>query len=287
MAKTYADCWDAFNTRAWDKFKACYNADATSETVDQGKQLKGADAIVEDAKGFVSAFSDAHGEIQLTLVSDNHVVGVVLVTGTNDGPLKSKQGDMPPTKKKISLLMAHVIDIDPKTKVASGEWSFFDALPMMAQLGVIKMQLPDAEPLADKGKVIVAKGDATEKANMDSHHAALDAWNKHDIKALMATRSDDVKWYEGAAPHPLSEQELAGSLEAMWKQFPDSKMTPAGESAVGDYVIHFGEMSGSSGGKAFKVKYFNVQHYKDAKVDAGWLFYNSLAMAQQLGVMPK
>jgi len=298
MAKMYADCWGYFNSRDWDKFKGCWADDATTENVDSPEpQKKGADAILDDVKSFAAAFSDGKAEIELTLVSENHVVGIVEITGTNDGPLKNDKGEMPATKKKLGLLVADVVDFDPATHKQKGEWAWIDQGAMLGQLGIIPAPGPDASklPAFATKDVAVAKGTDDEKKHLDTHHAAMDAWNKHDIAALDANRADGVMWYQPGAPQGIDKKTMEAALQGLWKAFPDMKLEAGGEFAAGDYLVHYGQMTGTNtgdvgaqkaSGKKISVKYMHVQHFdKDGKVDKGWLFSNSLAMMMQMGMM--
>jgi predicted ester cyclase len=298
MAARYGECWGFFNDRKWDDFKGCFAEDAKSSQVDSGQpEIKGAQAIADDAKNFATAFPDAKGEVQLTLIGSNHVVGIVLMTGTNDGPMKGPTGEMAATKKKIGLLIGHVIDFDTKTGLATEEISFIDSGNFLGQLGVL--QVPHREPmtasLPEKGTIAISKEDDLEKKNLEVHHAAVEAFNKHDIAALGATRTEDVQMFDASSPADVDAKTMAAGLQQLWKAFSDFQIQVGGEYGAGEYVVYYGQMSGTNDGdmgpkvkatgKKVAFTFLNIQHYKDGKIDKGWLFSNGLAVPTQLGLL--
>jgi len=205
----------------------------------------------------------------------------VLVTGSNDGAMHSDKGDMPATHKKIGMYVAHVIDMDAATGKATSETTFLDQGTMLGQLGIVPAKVPDASA----AKALAAKdtatttGSDTEKKNLDSHHAAVEAFNKHDIAALEANRAPDVLWYEPNMAKEADQKEMEAGLEQLWKASPDMKIQVAGEFAAGDYVVHYGQMSGTMATKPMAMTYMQIQHFnKDGKVDHGWVFTNTLPM---------
>src|SRR6185503_15607294 len=83
--KLYQSCWAAFNVKDWAKFTPCISDKATSEQVDSGMpMLNGKNEFIEKGpKQFAASFPDAVGELQLTLLNGNTIVGIALVKGTN------------------------------------------------------------------------------------------------------------------------------------------------------------------------------------------------------------
>jgi predicted ester cyclase len=299
QVKWYQDCWTKFNNKAWDDFKKCYADDVEVTQVDSGMPAaRGPDAAVASAQMFSKAFPDVVGEPQLILQNGHSIAGVWLIKGTNSGPMMAPDGkEMPATNKKIGLLSAHVIEAN-ETGKASKEFFYSDQGTMMAQLGLSKMP---GRPIMDKGAasptVVIAKDDDTEKKNLDAFKAGVDAWNKHDAKAFEANLADDVKWSEQATPKDQNKKEMMKGLAEFWKGMSDVKLNVSNSWAAGDYVVAMGTADGTNDadmpsmklkktGKKVSLGYLEIDRFEGGKIKEGWLFYNSAAMAQQLGMMP-
>ena len=297
QVKFYQDCWGKFNTKAWDDFKKCFSADATSDQVDSGMpQAKGADQIVAGAQMFAKAFPDAAGEAQLILQNGKTTLGVWLNKGTNTGPMMGPGGqEMPATGKKMGILMAHVVTVGD-TNQATKEMVYVNYGEIMGQLGVSKMP---TRPAMDKGAasptIVIAKDDETEKKNLETEKAALDAWNKHDVKALTPFYADDLKYADMANPKDQSKKEMLADLGQLYKGMSDVKLDGVEMWAAGDYVVCTGVFTGKNDGPMMNMKptgkqvtvgYLQVERLEGGKIKESWLFYNSAAMAMQLGMMP-
>jgi predicted ester cyclase len=296
MAARYGECWGFFNDRKWDDFKGCFEPDAESKDVDQPEK-KGVEHIVKSGQDFVTAFPDGKAEIQLTLVGDKHVVGVILITGTHEGPIGEGPQAIPATHKKIGLLIGDVMDFHRKTRLVSGEWSFADPLTMLGQIGAINA--PHREPmtasLPEKGSVVLEGGTDVEKANLAALQASTEAFNKHDLEAVAASRTDDMTFYDSSTPNDVDKKQMMMGIEALVKAFSDLKSNVGGAFAAGDYVASFGELTGTNDGsldgkskptgKAIKTGFLTIGHYKDGKIDKAWRFVNGLSLLGQLGLM--
>src|SRR5205814_9072613 len=107
LAKKFDDCWAAFNANKMDDFKKCFTADSVYEQPGSGAPpVTGPDAIAAFVATYKTAFPDIKGEKELVLVNGHDVIAVMLVTGTNTGPMKTPMGEMAATNKKIGLFMA-------------------------------------------------------------------------------------------------------------------------------------------------------------------------------------
>lgn len=298
MAAQYATCWGYFNDRKWDAFKGCYAAEPVSQDVD-APEIKGIDHIMATAQAFATAFPDGKAEIEMTFVSPPHVVGVVLFTGTQDGPLQTKGGQMlPPSHKKVGLLIGHVIDFDPMTKLAVGEYMFSDPAPMMGQLGILPLahREPMTASLAEKGTVAIEAGTPVEKTNLDALKASTDAFNKRDATALDASRTDAMTFYDSSTPVDVDKAQMMAGIQMLWKEFSTMQNQVGGAFAANDYVVSYGQLTGTNDGdlpamkvkatgKSVKLGYLVISHYAGGKIDKGWRFVNGLSMPMQLGLL--
>ncbi len=296
LAKMYQDCWGHVTAKDWDKFKTCFAADAESEWLDSGMPpIKGRDAIVEGVKQYTAAFPDFGGALQLVLVGDNEIFAIAHVHGTHEGVLKTPKGDVPATKKKIGLLVAHGIQFNDKGE-ATKEWFLQDFGTLAGQLGLHKMPVRAA---SDKGwtetpEVVIAADAATANKVPDQLTAALDAWNKHDVKAVEGYMTDDFAQNVSGMPGDTKgKKEAVATAQGYWTAFPDVKLTTDSTLAAGDYTVAIGSATGThkgalgpikATGKTATVKTIQFAKWKDGKMVAEWVFYNNAALMEQLGV---
>jgi len=300
-AKWFKECWASFNAKDWNKYPGCYAETATSEQVDMGMPpLVGrANVVDKNAKVFATAFPDLTGENELTIVSGNDILSVVLLKGTHKGPLPGPQGEIAPTNKKIGYLAVQHVQTTPDGRLVAKERFMYDGGTFMSQLGLSPM--PARKPLeqgwADKPS-LVSSGSEAEKANLAALGAYTAAFNKHDPAALAATMTDDVVFSDLSAPADrVGKKEVSKSNEEMFKGFPDAKIDQTAAWAAGDYVISTGRFTGTNTGdmpsmklkktgKAVNVEYYMVTKVAGGKVKSNWLFSNGMAFAGQLGMLP-
>jgi predicted ester cyclase len=299
--KWYQECWTAFNGKDWNKFGPCMAENATSEQVDSGMPLlKGRAEILEKGtKNFAAAFPDATGEHQLTLLNGNTIVSVVLVRGSNTGAMKSPMGDMPPTNKKMGVLMAHVIESTPDGRQAVAERFYMDAASQLGQLGL--NPAPHRKMIEvgwPKKETALAAGNDVEKANLETHKKIVESFNKHDSAGLTALLADDIVFSDVAAPtDTVGKPAVKKSHDEMFKAFSDVTLTPDKTWAAGDYVVSEGTFAGTNTGdmpswklkktnKKVSSRYLEITKYQGGKVKNHWIFDNGMAFAMQLGMMP-
>jgi predicted ester cyclase len=300
-AKWFKECWALFNSKDWNKFPGCYAENATSEQVDMGMPpLTGrANVIDKNAKVFTTAFPDLVGENELTIVSGNDILSVVLLKGTHKGALPGPQGEIAATNKKIGYLAVQHVQTTPDGRLVAKERFMYDGGTFMSQLGLSPMPARKAleQGWTEKPSLISSGSDA-EKANLGVLGAYTAAFNKHDAAALAATLSDDVTFSDLSAPADrVGKKEVSKSNEEMLKGFPDAKIDQTAAWAAGDYVISTGRFSGTNSGdmpsmklkktgKAVNVEYYMVTKVAAGKVKSNWLFSNGMAFAGQLGLLP-
>jgi len=294
----YQGCWDQFNNKQWDQFQNCYSENAVSEAVDATPALAtGRAAIVERDKGEAAAFPDRKGEVRFILVNGDHMASVALYTGTNTGEMPGPDGKpMKPTGKAIGVLFGHVIDTDATGARAVRDAGYFDQGTLMAQLGLnpAPARAPE-KPTGAAAQVVIARNDATEKANLDVGRASIDAFNKHDLKAIEAATPDNYKLIEIAQPKDLDKKGALASLKELFGGFPDATLTSQTMWAAGDYVVIEGTLTGTNTGdlksmglkktgKKVTLRYLDIVRFENGKGVEEWLFYNGAAFAGQLGL---
>jgi steroid delta-isomerase-like uncharacterized protein len=268
-------------------------------TVDSAQQppRRGRQAILEFDKAQVAAFPDRRGELNLVLGNGPHLVGVATWLATNEGSMPGPDGKpMPATHKKIGQMMVHAAELDSNGSHVVSDAVYFDETTMLAQLGLIKapvrpvMSPPGAAPL-----VVVAKNDETESRNAAAVQAVLDLANKHDLKAFEAALPDDYVSKDMTQPKDLKKKEAVAALGEYLKGFPDMALTSSGMWAAGDYVVLNGTFNGTNTGsvpsmhlkptgKKIAVRFIEIFKLTDGKIREDWTFFNSAAMASQLGM---
>lgn len=300
-SKWFKDCWNLFNTKDMNAFPSCYAENATSEQVDSGMPpLSGRVNLLEKGtKVFVTAMPDLTGEQQLTLVSGNDILAVVLLKGTHKGPLTGPQGEIAPTNKKVGYLAVQHVQTTPDGRSVARERFLYDAGTFMSQLGLSPMPARKAleQGWTDK-PWLVSTGSDAEKANVAALAAYTAAFNKHDASAVGALLTDDAVFSDAASPADrVGKKEVLKASEEMMKAFPDAKIDQTGVWAGGDYVVSTGRFGGTNTGdmpsmklkktgKSVNVEYYMVTRLAGGKLKNNWLFSNGMAFAGQLGLLP-
>lgn len=300
-SKWLKDCWALFNTKDFAKFQGCYAENASSEQVDMGMPpLVGRANIVDkNAKVFAAGFPDLTGELQLTLVSGNDILSVVLLQGTHKGSLPGPHGELSATNKKIGYLALQHVQTTPDGRAIAQERFIYDGGTFMSQLGV--SSAPARKPLEagwTDTPALISSGTEAEKANLAAVGAWVEASNKHDAAAAAAFLTDDIVLSDLSSPADrVGKKEVQKASEELNKAFPDSKIQQSAAWAAGDYVISAGRWSGTNTGdlpslklkktgKAVNVEYYLVSKLAGGKIQKNWLFMNGMAFAGQLGVAP-
>lgn len=300
LAKRYVECWGFWNQKDWKNMSTCYASNISSEQVDSGMPpMTTADQINAGHQMIATAFPDRKGDLEVTLINGHNGATFALFTGTNSGPMKTPTGEIPPTNKKVGMQMAHAVHFTDDGKAADKEWSYMDMGEMMGQLGLSKAPV---RPAVDKpwhdNEIVIAKDDANEKRNLQNTTTGMEAFNKHDTKAMEAMEADSLVWSESGMPKDTNKAETAKSDEAMFKAFPDLKLASDAMWAAGDYVVVQGTMSGTNTGdwkemglkktgKPVSIHFMQLFKYdKDGKLTNSWGYWNSAAFAQQLGMAP-
>jgi predicted ester cyclase len=298
-AQWYQDCWGMFNDKAWDKFEACYDQNAVSETVDSAQPtVTGRANIIARSKQEETSFPDRRGEVRLMLANGEKMASIALYTATNTGALPPGPDGkpVPATGKAIGFLMGHTIETDATGSVAVREAAYLEEGTMMAQLGLSPAPARKAEKATGaKATVVVAKNDETEKANLAATQAMFDALNKHDLKAIDSMTPADYKGIEVARPTDVGKKEAMAGMKEMFSAFPDVRITPTTTWAAGPYVVITGTLEGTNTGdmpsmglkktgKKVTSRFLEIMRFDGGQVREDWLFYNSAAWAAQLGL---
>lgn len=132
-------------TRAADKHIAAFNAhDATALTANEtpdiefeapGVRLRGREQVAEFFATYWRAFPDAQVTLRNRVIDGPTVVSENVLAGTHAGPLRTPQGDIAPTGRRVE---SHGIAVQRvQAGLVASEHLYFDQLEMLAQLGVL------------------------------------------------------------------------------------------------------------------------------------------------------
>ena len=123
-----------FNAHDIDGFAAVLTDDVVFEAPG-GMRGEGKEACVEFYGSWMSAFPDAHVEINGLHIIDDVAVEEGTFTGTHDGVLHSPMGDVPPTGRSVSVDYIQVLRFRDGKHCSFN--LMFDRLLMLEQLGLI------------------------------------------------------------------------------------------------------------------------------------------------------
>jgi len=297
LVRSYEDCWNSFNDKRWEDFKKCYAPMATSQQPGYGKpSATGPDAIVKASVDFAKTFPDGRGEAQLILINGNQIASMYLLTGTNTGPILGPDGkELHPTNHKIGLFFGHAVEVDPAGKIVN-EIGVMDGITLENQLGFLKMAGRPLVLTALPAPVIVlAKNDQTEMKNVELEKAQLDAWNKHDARAVDMYLTEDYTLHDMTQPNNQNKAQNSGMNRVYWNAFSDAKINANSIWGAGDYVVANGTLTGTNDGdfapmkkkktgNKVSVPFIDLLRTQDGKLKEEWFFFDSASFISQLGV---
>ena len=128
----------------------------------------------------------------------------------------------------------------------------------------------------------------------------VDAWNPHDIEALMTMFHPQGILTIPAIPNPLSGDAMRGYLEAQMPAFPDIKAEAIGETLVGSDTnsgrhlitgtwskpMTTGPLAGiPPSGKSITLQVADFLDVKVGKIGAWTQYYDRIALLTQLGII--
>jgi ketosteroid isomerase-like protein len=140
---------------------ACYAANAVADTPDAGR-LEGREAIVQYLMSFADAFSEMSFETVEMLEIGNIAVDEGFLVGTHTRPLRTPDGDVEPTGKRVRIRSCDIVAVSGG--VAVSHRFYFSELDFLTQLGLLDaQQLTGAVP-AQRVDLTEAKAKATQHA---------------------------------------------------------------------------------------------------------------------------
>jgi ketosteroid isomerase-like protein len=115
----------------------CYAANAVADTPEAGR-VEGREAIVQYLMSFADAFSEMSFETAEMLEIGNIAVDEGFLVGTHTGPLRTPDGDVEPTGKRVRIRSCDIVATSGG--VAVSHRFYFDQLDFLTQLGLLDAQ---------------------------------------------------------------------------------------------------------------------------------------------------
>jgi steroid delta-isomerase-like uncharacterized protein len=125
---------ETFNAHDIEGFTALLADDVVFEAPG-GMRGEGKEACAAFYGGWLTAFPDAHVDIQSVHFVDDVAVEEGTFTGTHDGVLHAPTGDIPPTGRRIEVDYIQVLRFRDGRSVSFH--LMFDRLLMLEQLGLV------------------------------------------------------------------------------------------------------------------------------------------------------
>ena len=240
------------------------------------------------ASAFVAAFPDCYHVIDDQVADADNVVTRITFHGTHTGPLMG----IPPTGKKV--VMGGISWFRMSNGLIAEEWTHFDRLGMMVQLGVVPAppagaSLPDA--VADRPESLPP---AEPRAAVGRWFERIDRGGVPDVAAYVAKDYRD----HNPPPFPGLAEGIRGTAQtfplglAAFGEFHHEIPASISEGdKVASRVTGFGQHTGSflgipAPGKQVSMSGISIHRVKDGKLAEHWAQVDALSLLQQMGAIP-
>jgi predicted ester cyclase len=131
LAKTL---YDLFNMRNFEEAIKHVAPDAVITNVSSGATFKGPEGFKQNAKGWITAFSNARIENLHLVATESSVTAEFIGRGTHDGPLETSKGTIPATRRKVGIPFCEVLTF--KEGKLTEARLYYDTASLMRQLGM-------------------------------------------------------------------------------------------------------------------------------------------------------
>ena len=128
IAHRHDDAWGAKDV---EERKACCASDIELEM--PGMQLKGLDQVLQVEAAFWHALPDSQIKRTNEVVAGDTVITEGFLSGTQTGPFRTPQGELPPSGNSVNLRYASLKRVSGD-KIVS-EHLYFDQMEFMMQIG--------------------------------------------------------------------------------------------------------------------------------------------------------
>ena len=126
---------DAFNAHDVEAVADIYARDAVLDDPPSPEPIRGRDAIRAAYAEMFRTFPDIHVACRNRHIHDGCMIYELRLTGTNDGPLATPEGELPATGRTIDLPAAVFADLDDDGRFRNVR-RYYNVAEMTRQLGL-------------------------------------------------------------------------------------------------------------------------------------------------------
>jgi steroid delta-isomerase-like uncharacterized protein len=251
--------------------------------------VHGTEGVKQVATMFHTAFPDLHFTIEEQIAEADKLALRWTATGTHNGEFMG----LPPTGNHMTVTgISFARFADGKF---AEEWSVYDTLGMMEQLG--------AAPITHTDYTWGASSEVIGEPGEEMTNTALvlylieKFWNQQNVNALDETHRPDALAHLPIIPgHPLPFYMYKHVCLLHLAAFPDLRITVDDIIAEGDKVVarwtatgtHQGELMGiPASGKHVSFAGMTVHRFADDKIVENWWTYDAMGMMQQITAPPE
>lgn len=127
---------DAFNRHDVNEVVSVYSTDTVVYDPAFPEPLKGHEGVRKDVENFFGGFPDVKVQILNLMTKGDVILGKVLFTGTNSGPLGTAKGTVPATNRQIEFRSAFSARANSQNLLVE-ERRYFDTRSLLRSLGLI------------------------------------------------------------------------------------------------------------------------------------------------------
>lgn len=123
----------AFNQKDWNAVTAVLAPSCVYDEVATHRRVQGIDNILTAWRGWATALPDSNASFDNVSVSGNTVTLELTWRGTQNGPLQTPGGQLPPSGRQIEVRACQLVDVaDGKVQAVR---HYFDMATLLQQLG--------------------------------------------------------------------------------------------------------------------------------------------------------
>jgi steroid delta-isomerase-like uncharacterized protein len=124
----------AYNEKNWDRVKETVAPTLVYDEVGTHRKITGVNDVIDAWKGWAQAIPDSKATFEREVASGNTVTLEVTWRGTHTGPLKTPEGEIPASGRKVELRAVQVVDV--RDGKAQSIRQYFDMATLLQQIGV-------------------------------------------------------------------------------------------------------------------------------------------------------
>ena len=125
----------AYNQKDWNAVADVLAPGCVYDEVGTQRRIHGVDDIMTAWRGWATALPDSNASFDNVSVSGNTVTLEITWRGTQNGPLQTPGGQLPPSGRKMEIRACQVVDVaDGKVQAVR---HYFDMATLLQQLGAL------------------------------------------------------------------------------------------------------------------------------------------------------